>query len=309
MLTQLSKALQSLDETNIDRYINVVVNNPNLGPYNHAYLFNQGNINKFVLPDNSIHELKKRSSGEEAEIYLPVFKEQICFARAKVKEVKPIKKSDVGINYLTGFFRVFGVTPKPTELLGNGRLGHFNKDDGEAFISRAAYESQFSDKGLINRAVLEIMAELFASDEEAKNIEYNKLIVYMVLLNQGFYPSMPELNMKELKQFLDEEKLMNLSLIIKKCQYLAEGIVLDFEEVMILRALMKEDRAETIGFLEQLEKTSEAKYMINQLKNKLLSTTEASYSDLYLLKEAKKLQLHQGFKGYFDTRKYFNILV
>ena len=307
MLTQPRKALEILDESSIDRYIDIVVNNPNLGPYNHAYLFNQGNINKFLLPENSIHELGKKVRGVEGEIYLPVFKDNLTFARAKVKEVKPIKRTDVGNNYLTRYCDVFGCSPKTTKFIGFGRLGHFSKDEGEAYISKEAYENQFSEKGMLNKAVLEILAELFADAEDAKNPEYNKLLLYLALSSRGFSSSKPNLNMAELKEYLDETKLMNLSLIVKNCLYLVEGIELDFEEVMILRALMKEDRAETISILEKLEEECDVKPMIKQLRYKLLSTDEATYADLYMLKVTKKLQLHKGFKGFFNTKKYFEL--
>ncbi len=308
MLTQLSKALETLDATNLDRYIKIVVNNPNLGAFNHAYLFNQGNIEKYVLPENSIVELGKRSTGVEGQIFLPVFKEEMTFARAKVKEVRPPKKSDVGINHLTRFFQVFGITPLPTELLWDGRFGHFDKGNGEAYIAKNVYTSQFSDKGMINRAVLEILAELFATEEEVENRDYNRLLVYMVLLNEGYYPSKPDIDMKNLKAFLNEERLLDLSLILKRCHYLVEGVVLDFEEIMLLRALMKEDKNETLGLLERIEATTQAKTMIKGLRYKLMSCDDAAYAELFMVKEAKKLRLHQDYKGLFDTKKYFKNL-
>ena len=85
MQAEITKAIEGLNEENLDRFIRIIVNNPSLGPLNHAYLFNQGNIEHTVMPESSIDELKRKVTGNEALIYLPVYKDSLSYGLFMVK--------------------------------------------------------------------------------------------------------------------------------------------------------------------------------------------------------------------------------
>ena len=310
MLDEITKVIGSLREDNLDRFVRIIVNNPSLGALNHAYLFNQGNVEHMVIPESSIDELKRKVTGNEAMIYLPVYKDSLSYGKVRVKEVMTRKKALLSTNLMLRFFKTFDRMPKESKNVPDGRLGIYSKEDSEAYISPLVGRNVASNKELVNKAILEILVDLFLANADIENTVISEFLRYIVLLSEGFEIKMPDIDVVKLKSFLDTRNLMLLSNIAKKCHYLNEAVTVDMEEVMLLRIFLNKQKQESLRVLEVLTQNcneSVMSFQLDELRKKVSSTNEESYNSLLSLKEEKKLYIHLKLQGYFDTREYFKL--
>ena len=305
-----NEALSKLDETSIFKYLEIVINNPLLEGYNHAFLFNQGNINNAVYPQKSIEALERMPTGECAEVCLPIYKDGFEFLKVKVQEVAARKKTPAKTNYYMKFVRMFGKEPTVIDIKDSSRLGFFDKEAGDVYISSFMEESNL--KKLLNWAIVEIVIDILLANEDIENEDYRKLVLYTSLLNLGFHPNKPKVDFINLKAFLDERTLELISFFVKQCEYLTEGVSIDIEEVMILRYVMADNQEKTIENLEKLRGISSDPHismMLKELIYKISAMDSSVYSNIYVLKKRKQLALHQGFKDTMDGNKYIKKLM
>ena len=310
MLDEITKAVESLSADNLDRFIGIIVNNPSLGALNHAYLFNQGHIEHTVMPESSIDEQKRKVTGNEAMIYIPVYKESLSYGRVRVKEVRTRKKTMVSTNLMLRFFKAFNRMPKESNNVPDGRLGIYSKEDSEAYISPLIGRNVASSKELVNKAIFEILVDLYLANAGIENGVFREFLMHIVLLSEGFDRKMPDIDVDDLKNFLDVKNMILLSNIAKKCHYLNEAVTVDMEEVMLLRIFLNKQKEETLRILESLSPNGNDEVLalqLEELRKKLCSTNEESYSNLFSLKEEKKLLIHLKLQGYFDSREYFKL--
>lgn len=307
-----TEALNALDEISLERYVRILTNNPHLGPLNHANLFLQENIERTVVPESSIEALHRKPTGREALIFLPVMKEELALAKVRVKEVS-VKRTNLSMNnYTLRFTEAFGLLPIKKDLPLPDRLGMFDKEEGQAFISTRTSTMPGDTVSILNDAILEILVDIFLSKEDIEDETYRRFVLSTLKRTLKRPKDRKTIDINELKASLDERRLLLLSMIIKWCRYIAQCVTVDAEEIMLLRTFMTEDKDKTLNILEDIENKTEdeiLKLQLKELNYKLNAVSEEDYQIIYTLKHKKKLNLHLRFEDYIDAKTYMHMLL